>query len=319
MITALTRPKKGLYIVGTESFLKVSYSFIYLTSCIADGVNSLFLQLNKEWEALLQYAFRKSAIVECNDTQQYSNYVKAIISSPPAASPQPVDNDSACASFISVASDPRQLKLCNKTLCSTSSTELRPRSKSLSCILPFYACSNDSNEKQASQSNGANVEPMELFESLMSSTPLIISTASASSHDNMSITSMETSSGNDGGSSGFDEYKNDDDEEEEAGFGAYDHERMPSWPDSQQVERPQLINYDEIDHTKCFSPPPCVQDEVGRKSRKAHANDEEIRLLRNVFAVNSSSTVTIPTKLHSLTKKRNGLKSLRAAILKNAK
>lgn len=273
------------------------------------------MQLNKEWEALLQYAFRKCAIVECNDTQQYSNYVKAIISSPPATSPQPVDNDSACASFVSVASDPRQLKLCNKTLCSTSSTELRPRSKSLSCILPFYACSNDSNEKQASQSNG---EPMELFESLMSSTPSIIFTASASSHDNMSITSMESSSGNDTGSSGFDEYKNDDDEEEEAGFGVYDHERMPSWPDSQQVERPQLINYDEIDHTKCFSPP-CVQAGVGRKSRKAHANDEEIRLLRNVFAVNSSSTVTIPTKLHSPTKKRNGLKSLRAAILKNAK
>lgn len=80
----------------------------------------------------------------------------------------------------------------------------------------------------------------------------------------------------------------EEEEEDDRGSRDFDHERLPSWPDSQQVssERPQLVNYDDIDLNKNFPPlPPAYKDvtTTKRKSRVAHAPTDEIKLARDVF------------------------------------
>ena len=71
-----------------------------------------------------------------------------------------------------------------------------------------------------------------------------------------------------------------------------DHETACHWPDSQSIPRPELLSTDDIDYNRCFPAPPTnVLPEYkqsswrphgGPRKRKAHADTEEILLLRKV-------------------------------------
>ena len=70
---------------------------------------------------------------------------------------------------------------------------------------------------------------------------------------------------------------------------ALEHEPTCSWPDSQSVERPQLINYDELDYSKNFPPdthwPVPTSNGLfnfGCKKRTAHADKKQIMLMRKL-------------------------------------
>ena len=71
-----------------------------------------------------------------------------------------------------------------------------------------------------------------------------------------------------------------------------DHETACHWPDSQSIPRPELLSIGDIDYNRCFPAPPTnVLPEYaqsswrphgGPRKRKAHADTEEILLLRKV-------------------------------------
>ena len=71
-----------------------------------------------------------------------------------------------------------------------------------------------------------------------------------------------------------------------------DHETACHWPDSQSIPRPELLSSDDIDYSRCFPAPPTnVLPEYqqsswrphgGPRKRKAHADTQEILLLRKV-------------------------------------